>query len=344
MIDRPFRVAASVAGGILSVVALSAFTLVGTASAGGTEPMSYTGSNDCADVVSTSTATSAGWSFGGTGGKAVLNADPNIAKNDAGKPVGVLMTTGKTDNNDYALWKFTLPTPVKVGKIDKMSYRTIKLDTQSNPVDSSQEASLPAFRVYLDVPNVGPATLIWEPYWALGNASPPRNVNTNWDVSGSGKFWTNKTLSPDYPQTAGGPPTKTWAQIQQDYPNATIVGYGVGLGTYNRGTIAWMNEVKVKVQGDTCRNHTWTQPGTTSPSPSVSVSKSTSPSPSSSATGSPAVTVTASPGTPGGPSLPVTGFGATGVALLGFGLAVAGVIGVALSRQRRRNRPHFSAE
>jgi hypothetical protein len=78
----------------------------------------------------------------------------------------------------------------------------------------------------------GFTTLVYEPYW---NGAPVAGTWQQWDVS-SGLFWSSKTVvcgTSTLIAGAGGPPLYTLAQVQAMFPNATVAGIGVNIGTYN---------------------------------------------------------------------------------------------------------------
>ncbi len=264
------------------------------------------------------------------GGKAELSKPPYPAE-------GIVFTTGAS-NDDAVTWRQDIPAGnwVDIDKVKSMSYRTKKLDTAGPGVN---DAALPAFRVHLDVPSVGDVTLVYEPYYQIvGN--PPRNVETGWELVPNGKFWSNKTI-PGLTAEGGGSyaGNKTWAEIAAANPQARVKGYSIGLGTYNTNTIGWFNQVHFEGKGQNWNcSHSWKQP-TASPSVSTTVKPSSSVSASPSASAAKSVGVTVSPTNTAGPTLPVTGQNTNVAALaggVGLAMLLAGVIGVVISRQRRR--------
>jgi hypothetical protein len=78
-------------------------------------------------------------------------------------------------------------------------------------------------------------TLVYEPYWNNGGIAPA--AWTNWQITPtSGLFWSSKTTC-DGKLVAGigGAPFYTLEQVKEAYPNATLTGLGVNVGTYNPG-------------------------------------------------------------------------------------------------------------
>jgi hypothetical protein len=79
-------------------------------------------------------------------------------------------------------------------------------------------------------------TLVYEPYWNTTSNTVPA-AWTNWQITPtSGLFWSSKTTC-DGKLVAGigGAPFYTLEQVKEAYPNATLTGLGVNVGTYNPG-------------------------------------------------------------------------------------------------------------
>jgi hypothetical protein len=78
-------------------------------------------------------------------------------------------------------------------------------------------------------------TLVYEPYWNNGGTAP--SAWTQWQITPtSGLFWSSQTTCGGTLQAGhGGAPFYTLAQVAEDYPNATLTGLGVNVGTYNPG-------------------------------------------------------------------------------------------------------------
>lgn len=285
----------------------------GAAAATSLTPATYTGGG-CPEVVHTSTADVTKTA----GGKASI--DP------AG---GLVFET--TVVEDAVSWKHTLAGPVPMGAVDKMRYTTRKLDN-----GATNAAALPAYRVFLvDTNGANSATtLVYEPYYQIvGN--PALNVTETWDVK-AGKFWSTKTIAGITAEPGGSyAGNKTWAEIKTANPNAKVVAFSVGQGTYNAGTKARVNHV-IFGAGHKCADHIW-KPGS-SASPSASASASASASPSASASSSSSAGGGNGGGNNAGGSLPVTGAKAAVVATVGVLIVLAGVGLVVASVRRKRVR------
>lgn len=256
---------------------------------------------------------------------------------------GVVVST--PDNPAKAKWTKTLATPVKMSAVTALAYQTHKLDGTGD-IPAGNDAALPAYHVVLDVDDDGDAdaTLVFEPYYQIvGN--PARGMTQTWNVL-EGKFWTSTSI-PGLPAEGGGSyaGNKTWADISTANPEARVVGFGWGQGTYNAGTVARLNHVKFAGKG-VCQVHDWKQGPAETPSQSASASPSVSPSASASAspTVSASTSQTPAPGVAGGdePSLPVTG-ASLPVLLVGGGVLIAtGAVALLVAAHRRR-RVTFSA-
>jgi hypothetical protein len=156
---------------------------------------------------------------------------------------------------------------VRLADVRELSYRTIKLDgttVDGVPIAPGNNAALPAYRLWLDADNDGDTdgALVFEPYWQAGVGTPPRGGSfTTWDVD-AGIFWTSSAVIPGIAASAGGGDAtqmKTLAQIRTSNPNARVVGYGIGQGTYNAGTVALLNAVRFD-GGRTCTTTNWKTP------------------------------------------------------------------------------------
>jgi hypothetical protein len=232
-------------------------------------------------------------------------------------------------NDDSVNWKktFATPFPFLPAMASWFSYRTKKF-----AVASGNAAALPAYKIYLtgtDGPNSS-TTLIYEPYYQVGNAglgadgNPKVDTFVTWNV-GAGKFWATRTIAGITAEPGGSyAGNKTLDQIFAANPGAKVAAIGIGQGTYNAGTRAWVGTVRFG-----CATYIWKQP-IASPSASVSASASAS------VSASPIVSVTTTPA-----SLPLTGGrGNAGMTLglIGLGALSLGVLLFLLTRQRRRTR------
>lgn len=232
-------------------------------------------------------------------------------------------------NEDSVNWKKTFTPEIKLlpSMASWFSYRTKKF-----AVAGGNAAALPAYRIYLtgtDGPNSSTA-LVYEPYYQTGNAglgadgNPKLDTFVTWNV-GAGKFWATKSIAGLTAEPGGSyAGNKTLDQILVANPSAKIAAIGIGQGTYNAGTRAWVGAVRFG-----CATYAWKQPVA---SPSVSASASAS----VSASASPVVSVSTTPA-----SLPLTGgrgnAGAT-LGLIGLGALSLGTLLFLLARQRRRTK------
>lgn len=82
----------------------------------------------------------------------------------------------------------------------------------------------------------GFTNLIYEPYW---NGTVISGVWQQWNVA-AGRFWSSQSYSNgtcSVKAGAGGDPFYNLTDLQANCPNATVIGFGVGVGTYNPGYI-----------------------------------------------------------------------------------------------------------
>jgi hypothetical protein len=54
----------------------------------------------------------------------------------------------------------------------------------------------------------------------------------------------------------GGPATLTFAEVVQKNPRMTVTGIGFGLGTYNNGVVAVVDEQRFATDRE-CTEHQW---------------------------------------------------------------------------------------
>ena len=211
-------------------------------------------------------------------------------------------------------------TPVK-GKnlfayVKELSYKTYSHE------DGIRGYAAPALRIGLSKHGKPPVTLVYEPY-NNGTVQVGGPWQT-WDPidGGNAKWW--------WAQEPGNPQTNyPWSHWQGLYKHYKVEFVNVGMGTYNEGADATVNDLRFKI-GYTCETHSWKKPKhEPTPSPSVTIS-SPAPSPTDTKTSD------APPaGNGGGGSLPVTGAGVAGLTVVGGLLLAAGVVFVVFTRRRR---------
>jgi LPXTG-motif cell wall-anchored protein len=228
-------------------------------------------------------------------------------------------------------WGLRLKTPAQLSRVrwdrpiegknpfafvKELSYKTYSHN------DGVNGSAAPALRIGLSKHGKDPVTLVYEPYY---NGS--LDVDGPWQTwdpidGGSAKWWWEE--EPGNPQTL-----RTWSVYQDTYKYYKVEFVNVGMGNYNEGADATVNDLKFKI-GRTCEKHEWKKPKyEPTPSPSVTT---TSPSPSPTDT----KTSDAPPaGNGGGGSLPVTGAGVAGLTVVGGLLLAAGVVFVVFTRRRR---------
>jgi hypothetical protein len=110
--------------------------------------------------------------------------------------------------------------------VTELAYWTYQAAASSPSGDAS-------YQLQIDVGDGTFTTLVYEPYW---NGTPSPTSWQQWDVA-NGRFWSSHT-TPDLGHGnlvagAGGPPLYTLAQVEAMYPNATVLGIGVNVGTFN---------------------------------------------------------------------------------------------------------------
>jgi hypothetical protein len=169
---------------------------------------------------------------------------------------GVKLTTARSSNADKVSWRDSFK-PVAASTVTEMSYETVKLDTTAGDNNAVNDAALPSYHVFVKTA-AGDGVLIFEPYYYLGSigaGNPQRKVRTEWNVL-DGPLWTSSTTITGLPKTAGGPATKTFAQVVAENPRMTVTGIGFGLGTYNAGVTAVLDEQRFATARQ-CTEHQW---------------------------------------------------------------------------------------
>jgi hypothetical protein len=135
------------------------------------------------------------------------------------------LATDATTAAKAGLYTHTMAgTPLR--DVTSLSYWTYQAAASSPSGDAS-------YQLQIDVGDGSFTTLVYEPYW---NGAPTPATWQQWDV-GDGRFWSSRT-TPSFGNGnlvagAGGPPLYTLAQVEDMYPNATVLGIGVNVGTFN---------------------------------------------------------------------------------------------------------------
>jgi hypothetical protein len=166
---------------------------------------------------------------------------------------GVKLITAPGENPDKVSW-MTSFRPVPANTVTEVNYETEKLDA---PASGVNDAALPAYHIYVRTPK-GDGVLVYEPYYYLmkiGGGNPQRNLRSEWNVL-DGPLWTPSTTITGMDKTAGGPATLKFADVVKQNPRMTVTGIGFGLGTYNPGTTAILDEQRFATTRG-CTEHQW---------------------------------------------------------------------------------------
>jgi hypothetical protein len=169
---------------------------------------------------------------------------------------GIKLTTAPSVNADKVSWQTSFR-PVLASTVNEMNYETVKLDTTAGDTSVVNDSALPSYQIYVKTP-AGEGTLVYEPYYylnSIGTAYPQRKVRTEWDVL-TGPLWTPSTTITGMTKSAGGPATLTFAQVVAANPRMTVTGIGFGLGTYNPGVTAVLDEQRFATR-TSCTDHQW---------------------------------------------------------------------------------------
>lgn len=230
-------------------------------------------------------------------------------------------------NPDKVVWKTdTAATALK--NVKALSYQTYKFAT-----GASSEFAAPAYHIYLSLPGGKSATLVYEPYWQSEGAGLLKPSTTEWQPWNpmSGKWWTSShDVIGMTAEGGGGEHNALWGDIVTLNPEAAVVGYGWGQGTYNAGAKALVQAVLFK-NNSACNLHNWS---TNNPAPVATTTTAPAVVPVVQPTGSQSASAAATG------SLPVTG--SNGVVLGSVAVLFVGV-GVGLFMVSRRRRTTFEA-
>lgn len=170
---------------------------------------------------------------------------------------GIKLTTTPNTNVDKVSWRTTFRLPQAASSVTELSYETVKLDRTANDNNVVNDAALPAYHIYVRT-RQGDGVLIYEPYnylSTIGAGNPQRQIRTEWNVL-TGPLWTSSTTINGLPKSPGGPATLTFAEVVAANPGMTVTGIGWGLGTYNAGVIAIMDDQRFATTR-TCTDHQW---------------------------------------------------------------------------------------
>ncbi|MDG4791933.1 LPXTG cell wall anchor domain-containing protein [Micromonospora sp. WMMD1102] len=304
------------------------------------------------------------------GGAALVAAVPAMATGNGGCPTTTLTgTSGVTTSGDATATVtengLRMRTPVRASRVrfeqpysnafanlTGLSYRTF---THS---DGDRGFATVAARVGLDTNGDAKTdvTLVYEPYY---NATLVEGEWQSWDTvaAGAGKWWWAE--EPGNPQTP-----RPWSHWQDTHSDAVLTFVNVGMGTWNEGADARVDDLRVSVKGHGCKRFGWKKPDpspsatgsatpsatptrTAEPTPTATASPTATGEPTSEPTGTPSgsaepePTFSPSPAAGGGGGLPLTGAPVWVYALAGLAVLLIGTAAYLLAR--RRNEPTFTA-
>ena len=175
--------------------------------------------------------------------------------------LGALQLT--TDATDAAKAQYMHAASMQLSSVTELSYQT-------KQISASAAVGDPSYQLAVELTGTrGFTTLVYEPYW---NGAVVPGAWQPWTVD-AGSFWSSRTVTcPNGTITAGagGPPLYTLEQVESMCPDATVVGFGVDVGTYNpsydveadlvdfAGTTYDFGAYVVAVVADQCKDMGWT--------------------------------------------------------------------------------------
>ncbi|MEO6760974.1 MAG: chitobiase/beta-hexosaminidase C-terminal domain-containing protein [Candidatus Saccharimonadales bacterium] len=183
-------------------------------------------------VVTPSNATSNGWTEFTQDGSSVdyvADSDPQTTGN------GALRITTANDNNSVADY-YRENTSVPLSSIQQLGYSTKQLH---GPVGSAN----PSYYMGIDADgNSSTSDTFYVLYETYYNDTNIANQWQNWSINNdTGKFWSTAPVG-SLGSNGGGSAAKnfTLGNLKSAYPNATVVEYGLNMGT---GNPDWSSEV-----------------------------------------------------------------------------------------------------
>jgi hypothetical protein len=220
-------------------------------------------------VVVTPPLNSGGWSTADTRPGGAVNF---VADSTAPAGNGALQLTTDATTTAKAQYMYATNTPIL--SVSELSYWTKQVSASFAQGDPSYQL-VTCLGGVVGTTCTGFTTFVFEPYQNNGSAPPSPlvipNVWQQWDVD-AGRFWssrnyTNGTCS--VTAGAGGPPFYSLSDIQNNCPNAVVVGFGVNVGSNNpsydvytdlvnfNGTEYDFEPYRVPTARDDCKNDGW---------------------------------------------------------------------------------------
>lgn len=150
-------------------------------------------------------------------------------------PSGALQLT--TDGTNAAKAQYLKATDTMLTSVSELGYHTKQVAGPAHAAAS--------YQLLVDLNGAatgGFTTLVYEPYQ---NGTVVAGTWQQWDVD-AGQFWSSRSFSEgtcSVMSGAGGPPFYTLAGLQAACPGATVVGFGVNIGTFNPGYNVYVDGV-----------------------------------------------------------------------------------------------------
>ncbi|HET9722080.1 MAG TPA: hypothetical protein VFP32_03595 [Candidatus Saccharimonadales bacterium] len=183
-----------------------------------------------------------GWATADTrpGGNVSYVNDPSSPM-----PSGALQLTTDSTNDAKAQYMHTANTAL--ADTDVLSYSTYQ-KTASSPTGDPSYQLVVCLSGYTNNTCNGFDTLVYEPYWNTANQTVTPNTWQTWIVS-DGQFWSSGSYTDSSNANCtvtaghGGTPFYTLSDLKTACPNATVVGFGVNVGTYNPNYVVETDQI-----------------------------------------------------------------------------------------------------
>ena len=152
---------------------------------------------------------------------------------DSSAPLGSAALQLTTDSTNAAKADYMHAADLPLSQLNSLGYSTKQVTAGLPEYDAS-------FQLAVDTNGSAPGgftTLVYEPYWQNNQSPDAAPVVANqwqtWQVSDdSGYFWSTQSVG-GMDAGHGGAPFYTLAQVKAMNPDATVLGYGVAIGSYN---------------------------------------------------------------------------------------------------------------
>ncbi|HEY8886804.1 MAG TPA: hypothetical protein VIM31_04905 [Candidatus Microsaccharimonas sp.] len=198
-------------------------------------PFLFSQKADAASTIAVNAANTQGWITDDTRANGYVSFVPDASAFGGNGALSMKTDATPVAGQDKAQYMHYFTTPVPLSSITG----ELSFDTKQN--SALFAAGTPSYQipVYLNGPTgTNFATLVYEPYVDQGNAGVQNGVWQHWMINpSSSKIYSSKTVTGQNGNivSSQGSSTYTLDQIKQYFPNATVLGFGLNVGSNNPG-------------------------------------------------------------------------------------------------------------